>query len=323
METRGLGQESQGDRAFTLDKFRQLLDLVAEDRHRAMMTFQFHLIGRMDDMAHMNKKYRQASADFSGYLCTKLCWLNNVFDESNSPWQILLGSLDTKCCVLLNLAIFLEKWTQDGDGGISQWLFVDGRTDDSMDVDVQNKEANKGKDNYANALTAAIKNHLFKPFGSRQISSKLGSHSIRKMGTTFARLQGVSRDNIDYRARWKSSGRQQDAYTDIQLNWPDACCANKLSVGGSCQYIGRDVAGLTDEWLCANVTPNICRVFDAKVAAILALPLLWAAYDLAWSERLDPVMKHSIISKFIRLQRDIPDGVNPVRRVEILAMECK
>ena len=55
MEIRGLGQASQEDRAFTLNKFGQILDLVAENRHRAMMTFQYHLIGRMDDMAHMKK----------------------------------------------------------------------------------------------------------------------------------------------------------------------------------------------------------------------------------------------------------------------------
>ena len=90
----------------------------------------------------------------------------------------------------MNLANFLEKWTQDGDGGISQWLFIDGNTTNTDDMGTQNKEAIKGKDNYGNTVTAATKSQHFEPFG--QSSGKLGSHLIRKMGTTEARKQGVS-----------------------------------------------------------------------------------------------------------------------------------
>ena len=48
--------------------------------------------------------------------------------------------------------------------------------------------------------------------------------------------------------------------------------------------------------------------------------LLWAAFDLEWSERLSPEIKHRILSAFIRLERGVDIG-NPVKIVEIIAME--
>ena len=38
---------------------------------------------------------------------------------------MILGSRDPRYCVLLNLAVFLEKWLRDGAGTTSQWLFGD------------------------------------------------------------------------------------------------------------------------------------------------------------------------------------------------------
>ena len=82
----------------------------------------------------------------------------------------------------------------------------------------------------------------------------------------------------------------------------------------------KEAAGITDDWLCRNVAPNIAASFGNEVGAILAKPLLWAAYDVEWSGRLSPEIKHRIISAFIRLERGVEVG-NPVKIVEIIAME--
>ena len=73
----------------------------------------------------------------------------------------------------------------------------------------------------------------------------------------------------------------------------------------------KEAAGITDEWLCMNVAPNIAASFGNDVRVILPKPLLWAAFDVEWSEWLSPEIKHRILSAFIQLDR--VDVGNPVR----------
>ena len=76
----------------------------------------------------------------------------------------------------------------------------------------------------------------------------------------------------------------QDRYTDIQLNWPDVHCAGKLCNDGPINYVVKEAAGITNDWLCRNVVPNITAAFGNEVGAILAKPLPRAAFDVEWSE---------------------------------------
>ena len=181
-------------------------------------------------------------------------------------------------------------------------------------------EAVNGKEKYAEAVTLATK----KPSFDKASSGNLGSHSIRKLSITEARRRGVRADYVDYRARWKSK-RMQDRYVDTQLNWPDVEAATKGGCpGGACRYVVKKDAGLTDEWLCQNVTPSISSAFGREIGAILARPLLWAAYDVNSAEKVSSEIRHRIISAFIRLERfDTSEGINPVDRIEIIASESK
>ena len=70
-ETRGNGAEAQADRPFTEDEFYQVLDLIADDRHRAMLTFQYHMIARMDNVAHVKKNTLKVSSKFR-------CWPSSL-----------------------------------------------------------------------------------------------------------------------------------------------------------------------------------------------------------------------------------------------------
>ena len=285
-----------------------------------MANFQYHLIGRCDDTAHVRKRFLMPSSEFPGYLTTKICWSKNVHDESNCPEQILLPCWTSEMCPYLSLALFLEQWLQYGNGTRSPWLFCKRRTTASSPTSEQNAETIRGKDLYARALKRAINSDSFvrsTPGG------KLGSHSIRKLACTEARQRGVPKDDIDYRARWKVK-RMQDRYTEIQLTWPDVHCASRLSQGGVIQYVIHSDLGLTDEWLCQYVTPRISSCFGLQVGAILAKPLLWSCFNLEYSEQVHPDLKHRIISSCIR--RDIRNDdstYNPVSRVEVVASECK
>ena len=93
-ETRGTGADSQEDRPFTPNEFKQLLDLIDNDRYRAMLNFQYQVIGRCDDTAHVKKENLNASTEFEGYLTAKITWSKNVADETNSPTQILLPDVN-------------------------------------------------------------------------------------------------------------------------------------------------------------------------------------------------------------------------------------
>ena len=181
-------------------------------------------------------------------------------------------------------------------------------------------EACAGKHLYADAVTQATKNSSF----AKASPGNLGSHSIRKLSVTEARRRGVPADFVDYRARWKSK-TMQGRYCHTQLNWPDVSAASKgLCPGGACRYVVKKDAGVTDEWLCTNVTPNISSTFGRVIGAILARPLLWAVYDVNWAERVSSEIRHRIISAFIKLEHfDTSEGSNPVDRIEIVASQSK
>jgi hypothetical protein len=49
--------------------------------------------------------------------------VKNVLEERDAPDQNIIGSMDRQYCILLALAIFLEVWTEAGDGLANPYLF--------------------------------------------------------------------------------------------------------------------------------------------------------------------------------------------------------
>ena len=119
--------------------------------------------------------------------------------------------MSTKYCCVLGLSLFLEEWIGDGQGSVSQWLFADGKSDPSSILDEQDKEALNCKANYANSFKRAIESDPFTEESTGGNKGKLGTLNTLRRG-------GASKDDTDYRARWKAR-RIQDRYTDIQLDW--------------------------------------------------------------------------------------------------------
>ena len=66
----------------------------------AMINFQFHVIGRIDDTTQVLINHIRVHDSFPNCLKTKLNWSKNVRDERDAPWQIILGAMDTTYCVL-------------------------------------------------------------------------------------------------------------------------------------------------------------------------------------------------------------------------------
>ena len=188
--------------------------MVNRKKFQAMVKLQYHIIGRCDDLSHLKKNVLEASTQLPGRLTVKMRWSKNVLEERDCPKQIIMGAMNSKYCVELGLALYLEKWIGDGDGAVSQWMFSNGQSTDTDTTAVQNKDASQIRSAFGRFLKkAALNNEEF----SREVSGNLGTHSIRKIATTVVRQRGCSKDDADYRARWKMSQRMQDNYTDLQL----------------------------------------------------------------------------------------------------------
>ena len=163
------------------------------------------------------KKNLERSSQFTDLLTVRLAWSKNIHEEQDCPKQMVLGSSDPRYCVLLNLAVFLEKWLRDWTGTTSRWLFTDGTTNQTSSEESQEKETERYKVLYAKTLKNILEDNSF--FEKSPLAGELRTRSIQKYSATIARKSGVSKDNLDYQARWKSK-RMQDNYVGMELSWP-------------------------------------------------------------------------------------------------------
>jgi hypothetical protein len=266
-----------------------------------MFKFQFHMIARLDDSCHLRKETVKACSDFDFALNVRLCWSKNVCDERDAPEQIMLGAMDPRYCILLAFGIFLEFWIASGRGHLGDYVFVEAGG---------NPEAAK-----ANAYNA-----LFNVLGCNEFHKlkvgPLGTHSIRKYGSTMTRKNGCSKDDLDYRGRWKGAKRTSDTYPDVILPWPDVKVASKLCIGGPCKYVLKEGSGLSNNWLVMHVAPNIAQVYGEEVAAILGKALLWAIFDDESSARVPPQICTRVMAAYNSLdaQHRLQNGKNPARQ---------
>ena len=84
-------------------------DPVAKCGAPALMAFQFHVIGRVDDCCKWLKtNFGFHPQHHETTLKACLAWSKNVTEEHHAPWQFLLASMGTLFCVHLNLALWLE-----------------------------------------------------------------------------------------------------------------------------------------------------------------------------------------------------------------------
>ena len=89
-----------------IDSFKVKGSMMDQHRHAAMVTFQIHLVGHGDNFSKVLKNNLHWSSQFKDLLTVRLAWLKNVYEERDCPNQMVLGSRNSKFCVLLNLSLF-------------------------------------------------------------------------------------------------------------------------------------------------------------------------------------------------------------------------
>ena len=151
----------------------------------------------------------------------------------------------------------------------------------------------------------------------------VGTHSLRKFPSTFARRNGCSKDDVDARGRWQRK-RTSDIYVDMNLPFPDAKAAASLCVGGPIKYLLRVGCGISDERLRENVIVNMLqqgpRFLDQSVAMVLALPILWICYEEETTIGSLPERMRTRIREACEHIRQLEPGVNPVQRVLVVVI---
>ena len=197
----------------------------------------------------------------------KLAWSKNVKTEQDCPFQILFGAMDPYYCTQIGLAAHIEASIERH--GISEMVFDFGK---------------RGRNAYKNAnafVSHTLRKKVFINAEFLEIfeGGKVGHHSNRKRACTMCRNRGCSKDDVDYRGRWKSRKRQQDTYTE-DLSWPDINVAAALCMGGACKYVIKDKGNVTDNFILDYVVPHIASTYPKNVALVLGRALLWRYFSM-------------------------------------------
>ena len=227
-EIRKQGAEPQARRPLTIAEIKAAMhELRKSDNPEskygvsALLCFQFHVIGRIDDCCKWYRTNLEAHDSYSGKAARfRLAWSKNVTDERDAPWQHLLGCMDWVFCTILHVGLWLEIFHTSFNGARDQPFVFSFTEDTTSDPE---KISTKSKNNAYNLLKP-----IFAAIGLEANNGPVGSHSIRKLAATFARLMGISKDDRDTRGRWKGRKRVSDVYDDVQLDYVDARVAAVL-----------------------------------------------------------------------------------------------
>jgi len=256
----------------------------------------------------------QAVNDWDFVLKCKLNWSKNVNEERDCPFQIVIGSMDPSYCVLMGLAVWLELAIKThGPALASPYLFCF-----SPNIEIP-KGRRKAKDGVERVFAKKI---FCNPQFQNNELGPLGSHSIRKFAATVARNNGCTKDERDYRGRWKSNSRVSDRYDDVELPYVDGKVAGRLCMGGPCMYALKAGSGISDAFLFEHVVPGICSRLPNEVARVLALPLLFAIFSQGSGEGfpagyLPAAFCEQVKNSYNSLAVHLGDGLNPVKRVPL------
>jgi hypothetical protein len=116
------GRRSQARQPLEEAKFRELIRRVyaSSPAHTqrysaaAFYIFQFHLIGRLDNVAKFKLRDLTPCIDYPFCLQSKMCWSKNVLEERDAPNQIIIGAMDLfflHIAIIGNLfGVSIEKW---------------------------------------------------------------------------------------------------------------------------------------------------------------------------------------------------------------------
>jgi hypothetical protein len=109
---------TQVRRPIEYDKFLNVLDIVRDPeeeedelkrcRLTSVLTLQWHLIGRINDMLKLKVDRVGVNHNHPGTGSSNIEWSKNIAEEREAAEQILLGSHDAKLCCILCMDVYLE-----------------------------------------------------------------------------------------------------------------------------------------------------------------------------------------------------------------------
>ena len=287
-EVRGQGRDSQARRPFTEGETTSVLKALREAPEYgnvtryglpAIVCFQIHLLGRYDCATQLQTTKLRAHERYPNFaLHTRLAWSKNVRQEGDAPWQIVLGQMNPEFCVLMSLGIWLEYYLSQTEG-LSPYVF-----DFSGNYTIP-KGGEVSNDHVVKQLGKVFKAESFIPERTAD-AGPIGCYSLRKYATTRARNNGtVSKDDSDYRGRWKAGRRVSDRYY-FELPYVDAKVASALCHGGPCSYRIKANSPVTDDWILTYVVPKISASpkYGKAIAKVLGKAVLSVIFSTksAW-----------------------------------------
>ena len=311
-EVRGTGIATVARRAIEWDEYIMLLIAarqVFSQREKivhlmlAVMTLQWHLIGRIDDVMELVTTTIQKNLRHPFCLQLKMRKSKNIRSERDMPTQIIFGSMDPLVCPLMNLAVYVEKF---GTRGFGRKIF-----------DCQSTRG------FTNSLDKLFSSSFFVAVKAGFV----GSHSLRKGPSTYASRFGLLKEWITLRGRWRGKKVQVDTYIDVDVPFPDAKVASVLcGPRGPCKYSAKDGVEVNDDFL-SSIAPRCAEAFGGDVAIILARSLLWAAFEpktvLVNNVAVSIIpsdLRKKIMDAWTNSGRGV-DDVNPVKKIGLLVSQ--
>ena len=188
-QVRRQGVSSKARRALHITEFVNLMLVFWNHPNQAIGLFaaaalavQFALITRGDDLSKLNVH------DLGAYerypliaILGRIVWSKNVREERDAPQQVLFGSMDTRFCVLVNLALWLEFALEHHPAPHNEFVFRLDGLDDPIRI----------KEQYIAAFNQATRMP-----GTLIQAGLVGSHSTRKLAATWGRSNGCSKASI-------------------------------------------------------------------------------------------------------------------------------
>ena len=223
--------------------------------------------------------------------------------KKQAPWKIFIGAANSHYCVLLGLAAWLEYMIIYGRNEESDFVFAYRGSSDKCSINRKASDMTK----------SVLKDPEFEII----LEEKKGTHSMRKFATDMAKKRGIHKDDLDLLFRWLLN-RMQNNYASTFILSVDRIVAEALCKDGAVHYHLKEYSGLTDEWVCDKVCPNIItRKYGKVVGKVLGRAFLWSIFDTKQCNVLPDFMVNCIQYKFNKVEKQLLGCENPVAKVPV------
>jgi hypothetical protein len=176
-------------------------DELKRYRLGSVLTLQWYLIGRIDDMMILKVDCISPNINQPDTASSKIEWSKKITEETESAEQIIIGANDPTLCPQIAIGVYFELLGHFDASHIQPTYFLLG-------------DAVNGDHLAHNQLDSVWSNTKF----NKSKHVKLGTHVVPKEAPTYASHCGLLRDYVKYRGRWRA--RKQ--VVDPTLPYPDS-----------------------------------------------------------------------------------------------------